>query len=305
MVTEYDMDTTWSTLVTHFIREQTDTFAPASDSILQYIKLISVAYGKKTSQRPVQDPDTIVKIGKEFNSRRSQIVTHTQNLDLANVSKGYQIPRATFANDPEGARIHITDAGSVFREGLEKLFIEGASVNVVTRGVSDYPNGTTGTINRPEMAYDGGAGASSGDWSTTANIRADIIEGLQGLILKRFFGPYIILAPTIVRPMLTEVISNTAVPINQWVKSSAGVNVAFSPFVHEAATKDDFNFFIVDINSLYLAITATMLDFWYEKKDHAYYWDCEVYAVPMFDIRFDGTDYMKGVARFDARDWSD
>jgi len=302
MVSEYDMDTTWSTLVTDYITEQLSTYSAPDDSILRFINTIPVKYGKKTTQRTIQDPDTIVNVGREFSPHRSPKVTETQNLDLANISDSFWIARGDFASDSEGARIHVRDTGSVFRNGIEKLFITGATINVVTRGVEDYPSGTVGTINRPEIAY---VSTTHGDWETTANIRADLIDSIAGLILKRFYGPHLILAPSIVKPMLTEVITNTAVPINQWVKSSAGLSIAFSPFVHEAATKDDFNLFIIDTSKVHIGLSQVMLDAYYVNKDHAYYWDWEVYAVPMFDPLYDGTDYMKGVARLDARDWSD
>jgi len=302
MVSEYDMDTTWSTLVTAFIKEQLSTYSAAPDSILGNISTLPIPYGKRTTQRTIQDPDTIVHVGREFSPHRSPKVTLTQNLDLANISDSFVVPRAVMASDPEGTRIHVRDTGLVFRNGIEKLFIEGASVNVVTRGLMDYPAGTAGTINRCEMAFND---TTEGTWNTTANIRTTFINCIQGLIAKRFYGPHLILAPSLVKPMLTEVIANTAVPINQWVKSSVGINVAYSPFVHESATKDDFNVYIIDTSKVHIGLSVVMMDAYYVPKDHAYYWDWEVYCVPMFDPLFDGTEYLKGVANIDDRDWSD
>lgn len=302
MVTEYDMDTTWSTLVTAYITEQLSTYSTPADSILRHINTIPIPYGKNTSQRTVQDPDTIVSVGREFSPHRSQKVTEVQNLDLANISDSFVVPRAMMASDPEGTRIHVRDTGAVFRNGIEKLFIEGATVNVVTRGLADYPAGTTGTINRPEMAYND---LTEGTWNTTAHIRTTFINCLAGLITKRFYGPHLILAPTLVKPMLSEVIANTSTPINQWVKSSVGLNVAYSPFVHESASKDDFNVYIIDTSKIHIGLSVVMMDAYYVSKDHAYYWDWEVYCVPMFDPLYDGTDYLKGCARIDHRDWSD
>ena len=54
--------------------------------------------------------------------------------------------------------------------------------------------------------------------------------------------------------MLTEVIANTAQPISTWVKSTVGIDVAYSPFVHEAATKDDFNVYIIDTGKVHLLL---------------------------------------------------
>lgn len=302
MVSEYDLDSTWSTLVTAYIKEQLSTYSAPDDSILRYINTIPVPYGKRTTQRTVQDPDTIVHVGREFDPHRSPLVTETQNLDLANISDSFVVPRAMMASDPEGTRIHVRDTGTIFRNGIEKLFIEGATVNVVTRGVADTPGATAGTINRMELAFDD---TTEGTWNTTANIRTAFINCLSGLIIKRFYGPHLVLAPSLVKPMLSEVIANTAVPITQWVKSSAGLNVAYSPFVHEAATKDDFNVYIIDTSKVHIGLSVVMMDAYYVSKDHAYYWDWEVYCVPMFDPLYDGTEYLKGIARMDDRDWSD
>ena len=295
------MDTTWSTLVTDYIQKQLSTYSAPSDSILANISQIGVKYGAKTTQRTIQDPDTIVHVSREFQPHRAPKVTEPQNLDLANLSDSFVVPRADFANDPEGVRIHVRDTGSNFRNGIEKLMVEGSTVNVVTRGIADVPGMTLGTINRPELH----AVATTGDWSTTANLRADLINSLTVLITSRFYGPYLILAPTIVRPMLTEVIANTAVPISTWIKSTVGIKVAYSPFVHEAATKENFNVYVIDTSKVHLGISSVMMDAYYVSKDHAYYWDWEVYCVPMFDPLYDGTEYLKGVASILALDWED
>ncbi len=302
MVTEYDLDNTWSTLVTAFIKEQLSTYSVPPDSLLNYISVIPVTYGKRTTQRTIQDPDTIVHVSREFDPHRTKKITLTQNLDLANISDSFIVPRAMMASDPQGTRIHVRDMGSIFRNGIEKLFIEGATVNVVTRGVADYPSGTAGTINRPEIAY---VSTTAGDWDTTANIRTDFINSVGGLIVKRFYESHLILAPTLVKPMLSEVIANTATPISQWMTSSIGLPIAYSPFVHEAATKDVFNLYLIDTSRVHIGLSVVMMDAYYDNKSHAYYWDWEVYAVPMFDPLFDGTEYLKGVAQLAARDWDD
>ena len=302
MVTEYDMDTSWAALVTDFIQQQTSTFAPAPDSILNYIDIIPIKYGDQTIHRNVQDPDTIVKVGREFDPHRTNKVTWPQNLDLANISDSFVVPRALMAADPQGTNIHVRDMGKVFRNGIEKLFIEGATVNVITRGVADYPNATTGTINRPEVAN---FNSTAGDWATESYIRTDFILTTAAMITKRFYSNHLVIAPTLVKPMFSQVITNTDTSISQWFTSGIGLPIAYSPFVHEAATKDDFNIYIIDTSAVHLGLSVVMMDAYYVPKDHAYYWDWEVYAVPMFDPLFDGTEYLKGVGVLDARDWND
>ena len=296
-------DTSYATLVTEYLQQQVSTFSQPQNSIMGRIRVQPITYGKETIDRKVQDVDTIVHGNKQFDPNRAPKVTLKQNVDCINLSDGFYITRQEMAVDPEGANIHIRDTGLIFRNSIEKTLVEGISTIAIARGLEDYPSATAGTVNRPEMGYYEAGGGT--DWNTTSAIRADIIDCLVGLKAKRFYGPYLILAPDIVQPMLTEVISNTAIPTNQWLKTSAGIEVAFSPFVHEAATKDDFNVYVIDTSKVSLGLSPIQFDAWYEKKDHAYYYDWECYMAPLFDPLYDGSEYLKGVAKLDARDWSD
>ena len=295
-------DTSYATIVTEYLKTQVSTFSQPPDSILGRVSMIPIAYGHETIDRKVQDIDTIVHGSKQFDPNRAPKVTLKQNVDCVNLSDGFFVTRQEMAVDPEGVRMHVQDTGSIFRNSVEKTLIEGISTIAIARGISDYPSATAGTVNRPEMAYNS---TTAGDWSTTSNIRTDMINAIGGLVAKRFYGPYLVLAPSLVQIMLSEVIANTAQPISSWLGQTANISVAYSPFVHEAATKDDFNIYIIDQSKVHLGLSATQFDAWYEKKDHAYYYDWECYMAPLFDPLYDGTEYLKGVARLDARDWSD
>lgn len=296
----YLQDTSFATIVTDFFKTQLSTFAAAPNSILGSVSQLPIMAGKETVDRKIQDPETIVHASKTWDGRRAKKVTLKQNVDAINLGDGLEIPRNEFNADPEGARIQVRDTGMIFNNAVEKTLIEGVSTIAIARGISDYPSGTAGTINRPEIAYND---TTAGRWDAPANFRSDVIKSIVGLVKKRFYGPKLMLAPDIVKPMLTEVIANTAVSVDQWMKSSIGIPIAFSPFVHEGATKDDFNVFIIDTSKVHLGISTMNFDAWYEQKDHAYYWDWEVTMAPLFDPLFDGTEYLKGVARLDARDW--
>ena len=296
----YLQDTSFATIVTDFFKVQLSTFAAAPNSILGSVSQLPIAIGKETVDRIIQDPETIVHGSKTWDGRRAKKVTLKQNVDAINLGDGLEIPRNEFNADPEGARIQVRDTGVIFNNAVEKTLVDGISTIAIARGIGDFPNGTAGTINRPEIAYND---TTAGRWDTTANFRNDVIKSIVGLTQKRFYGPKLMLAPDIVRPMLTEVIANTAIGVNQWMLSTIGIPIAFSPFVHEAATKDDFNVFIIDTSKVHLGISPMLFDAWYEQKDHAYYWDWEVTMAPLFDPLYDGTEYLKGVARLDARDW--
>jgi hypothetical protein len=298
----YYQDTSFATLVTAYFREQLSTFSASPFSILGSVSTMGIPYGKETVDRIVQDPGTIVHASKQWDGRRKLKVTLKQNVDAINLGDGLMISRQEFASDPEGSMIHVRDQGRNFRDAIEATLVEGVATIAIARGIADFPDGTAGTINRPEIAYND---STAGDWSTISYLRSDIIKSITGLQLKGFYGPYLLIAPVIVKTMITEVIANTAVPVSTWIANSIGIPVAFSPFVHQTATKDDFNCYIIDASKVHIGLSDIMFDAFYEQKDHAYYWDWECYMAPLFDPLYDGTEYLKGVARLDARDWSD
>jgi hypothetical protein len=298
----YSQDTTFARYVTAFFKEQMSTFSASPFSILGSVSTMPIPYGKETIDRPIQDPNTIVHASKQWDGRRKLKVSLRQNVDAINLGDGLMISRAEFASDPEGSSIHVRDQGRNFRDGIEATLVEGVSTIAIARGIADFPDGTAGTINRPEIAYND---TTDGDWSTISNLRSDVIKSITGLRLKKFYGPYLMLAPDIVQVMITEVIANTAVPVSTWIANTIGLPVAFSPLVHQTATKDDFNCYIIDTSKVHIGLSDIMFDAFYEQKDHAYYWDWECYMAPLFDPLYDGTEYVKGVARLDARDWND
>lgn len=303
MVTEHDMDTDWATTITQFLTQQITDFSNAPNSILGSFPAIELMYGDMTIQRIINLIDTIAHISRDFDVPDKKTFEETQNLDFGCISDRITITRKKMAQNPQGAAIHAKHEPIKIRNAIEKTFVEGASTKVVIRGISDYPNTTTGTLNRPEMAY---VNSTAGDWSTTSNIRTDLILSLVGLKAKKFYGPYGMLSPELTRPMFTQLLTEYgSASVGSWIQSTFGLPIIYSPFVHEAATKDDFNIYIVDLSMMSLGVSDLKIDAYYDNKDHTYYYDYEVYTVPMFDPLYDGTEWLKGVARLDARDWSD
>ena len=295
------MDTSFADTLTKFFITEISTFSDAPDSILGNINKLSCSYGQLHITRPIADPYTDVKIQRKWEVERRDTPKIVQDLDLYSVGNGIEIPRVDYAGDPNNVQIHVANQGAVFRNGIEKLFVEGSSVaGSRIYGVADYPNATAGTINRPEMAY---FDTTAGAWSGAANIRDDLIDATMGLQIKKFYGPYALLAPTIVKTMITEVIQYTATPTKQWINNTFGMPVLFSPFVHEGAAKTDFNCYLIDLSKAHLIMSPVQADAYYVNKDHAYMYDWEVYATVAFDPLYDGTEYLKGVAALDARAW--
>lgn len=303
MVTQPAHDTDFAVTVAQIMRTQLSTYSQTQDRMTGKVSILPLTYGKTSIYRPIADPDQTVHVDRTFGGTPTDMAEKiVQHLDLVNISDRLAIPRVDFAGDPANAAMHVSAHSSILMDGIEKFFIEGTSSRVLSYGVYDFPDGTSGTVNRPEIAYND---TTDGDWSTTSNIRSDLIKSITGLTLKKFYGPYLMLAPSACRPMFAEVIANTAVPTSAWIKNTFGLDIAYSPFVHEAATKDDFNIVIIDRSKVHIGLSQIFMDSYYADQSHAYMYDWEVYMSPLFDPLYDGSEYLKGVARLDARDWND
>ena len=301
MATQPDYDTDFSVTVAQIMRTQLSTYSQTQDRLLSKISILPLTYGKTSIYRPIADPDQTVTLDRTFQGSPSDMADKlVQHLDLVCLSDRLSIPRVDFAGDAANAGMHVSAHSQILLDALEKTFIEGAASKVLTYGVYDYPSGTAGTVNRPEIAYND---ATAGAWGTTANIRDDLIETLSGLVLKKFYGPYLLIAPSMSRPMFSEVLANTSTPTSQWIKDSFGVQVAYSPFVHTAATAADFNCVLIDTSKVHLGMSNILMDSYYDDARHSYNYDWEVYMSALFDPLNDGTEYMKGVGRMDARAW--
>lgn len=303
MVTQPAYDTDFAVTVAQIMRTQLSTYSESQDRLFSKVNILPLTYGKTSIYRPVSDPDQKVIASRTFQASPTDLAEKlVQHLDLVNLSDRLSIPRVDFAGDAANAAQHVSAHSSLLMDGLEKTFIEGLNTTVLSYGVADYPGGTAGTINRCEIAY---TDTTDGDWSTTANIRSDLIKSGVGLTLKKFYGQHLMLAPSAVRPMFSEVLANTSVSTSTWIKHNFGLDIAYSPFVHEAATKDVFNVYIIDRSKVHMGMTQILMDSFYNEDKHAFTYDWEVYCSPLFDPLFDGTEYLKGVAQMLARDWND
>jgi len=302
MVGQPNYDTDFAVTVAQIMRTQMSSYSVTQDRLMGKVSIIPLTYGNTSIYRPIADPDQYVVLDRTFQGAPTDLAEKlVQHLDLVCLSDRLAIPRVDYAGDNANAAMHVSAHSQIFLDAIEKNFIEGAAAKVLTYGVYDYPGVTTGTVNRPEMAYND---TTAGAWSTTANIRSDLIESLGGLVAKKFYGPYLLIMPSLARPMMSDVLANTATSTATWIKDNFGVPIAYSPFMHEAAVSTDFNCVIIDTSKVHLGLSNIMMDSYYDDSRHSYNFDWEVYTSALFDPLFDGTDYMKGVARLDARTWT-
>lgn len=301
MVTQPAKDTDYAMTLADLMTTNISTYSVTQERLFPVVDKIPITYGRTNVVRPISDPNKQVAIAKVFQRQGKQTPKLVQHLDHACVSNDFSVPRVEFAGDPANVNNHARDQASILLDSIEKVFIEGESGRVLIYGVYDFPDGTGGVVNRPEALDD----TTDGDWSTIANMISDFVKATTALGLKGFYGPYLGLAPIGIKPMFAAPIASTAVAVKNWITGSLGLPIAYSPFVHQGATKDDFNIILIDQSKIHMALSDLKVDSYYEQKDHAHYWDWEIYENIYFDPIYDGTEYIKGVVRLDARDWND
>lgn len=304
-----DFNTSFAKTITQLMATELSSYSKSPDSLLGKIDVEDFIYGKQHISRPISDPYDDVTIDRRFAAPEQEAQKLMQDVDFACISKRLRIDNVDYNADPMNSANHVRDFMSIVKDGIEKFFIEGTSAKLTNYGLEDYPNTTPGSINRPEMCGYVSAAAADG-WETPAHIRKQLIIATGSLIKKRFHGPHAILAPSIVRPMLTELISTgTPVSVNQWVSSTFGMPIIFSPFVHEGALDTDFNVYIVDLSKIHFGMSDLKVTAWYEQKDHAYLVDFEIFVSFLSDpLKYDdkSTDeWYKGVYKLDAREYTE
>ncbi len=302
MPTNNDFDTSFAKTISQIMATELSTYSASPDTLLGNIDVLEFGYGKQHVTRPISDPYQDVQADRRFSAPEQEASKLMQDIDFVCLSKRLRIDRVDYAADPKNVANHIRDAMSIVKNGIEKYFIEGSSTRVTMYGLEDFPNATAGTLNRPEMS---GQAARTATWSTTANLRADIITKMDELIADKFYGPFALLAPSIVRPMIAEVIANTSVGVSEWIKSTIGIPIIFSPFVHEGATKADFNCYLVDLSKIHFGMSDLKVDAFYSNEKHAYFVDYEIYMAFLSDPLWEETaeEYIKGIARLDGCSW--
>lgn len=299
MPTNNDFDTSFAKTISQIMATELSSYSAPPDTLLGNIDVLPFGYGKQHITRPISDPFEDVMVDRRFNAPEQAMDKLVQDVDFVCISKRLRVDRVDYAADPKNVANHVRDSLNIVKNGIEKYFMAGSSTRITMYGLTDS-SGSTGTINRPEL---GGESAPTATWSTTANLRADMITKVGELIANRFYGPYALLAPSIVRPMIAEVIANTSVGVSEWIKSTIGIPIIFSPFVHEAATKADFNCYLVDLSKIHFGMSDLKVDSYYDNKDHAYFVDFEIYMAFLSDPLLNATEWVKGVADLLACSW--
>ena len=299
MPTNNDMDTSFAKTISQIMGTNLSLYSNAGHGLLENVNIESYPFGKQHVTRPISSPMDDVFVSRRFSAPDQLMDKEVQELDFVNISKRVVIDAVDYAADPAHVAKQVEDALNIMKDGIEKYWIEGSSTRVTMYGVKDAI--ATGLINRPDTIVQ----TTTGKWEIITNLQFDVADAVALLIGKRFYGPYALLAPSALLPMLSQVQTTTAVPVSTWVQNALGLPVIFSPWVDSDAVMDTaFDCYVIDLSKVHMGMSDLKIDAYYSNKDHCYIWDMEVYMCALFDPLYDDTEYKKGVATLLARDWT-
>jgi hypothetical protein len=195
-----------------------------------------------------------------------------------------------YAGDLTNAMGHVQDLGENFNEGLNLFAFEG-SLKPLMYGISDYPNGTAGTRERPEMCA---PVTAAGKWDVATSIPSTLIDMEATLTGKKFYGQKIILAHPIVKPYLSQILTNTATPVGTWMQSAYGYPVIFSPWVDADSTTNASDVYMVDASKFAYTMTPIRIKSYFENGTDNWVWKWQTRMVLRPKPLYDGTEWLKG-----------
>ncbi len=259
-----------------------------------------IAFGNKQAQSALRDPDQRIQIAKEVEYKDKYAQRLPRVVDMPALFDSLRIDEEYYAGDVVNAVGHVSDLFENFNDGLARFVYEGTANVPLAYGLLDFPNGTTGTLTRPEMLE---PVVTAGAWTTPANTQADLAKMDAALVDKNFHGERLLLFPTRVRPYLNLMLTNTAVPVSFAISQVGGYPIIFSEWVDNNATEDAFDIYMVDRKMFDLYQTPLSVRGFFDNntEDFVWHWKTRAYMLPR--ALNDGTEWLKGQVKC-VVDWN-
>lgn len=271
------------------------------DHLIDHCRIQPLRYGDVSWKRRWIHSDETVQVGARRERVPKEPATTFTELDLADISDALMVGNFQYAGNPAMYDQHAREKGVIFREAFNNLLWSGHSTAPRVYGVIDKGATSTGSHNDPIMC---GAASNLGGWSAVSNIRGQVIQALQNMDIKGFrgLGNKALVCPTFVRPMLTQLITNTVVPITQWFQSTVGLPIIFDRQVDTAGSPSSFVAAIVDTDDIIPAMTPLTIANFYDDWRQSYVQDFDIMMCVGYGTKLpaDGSTssgYYKGVCR--------
>ncbi|MCP4648659.1 MAG: hypothetical protein GY853_01080, partial [PVC group bacterium] len=270
-------------------------------SPIGWVNKINIPFGNKIFQRNIRTPDQRIQIAKEVEYKDKDATRVPQKVDMPALFDSLRIPEEDYAADVANAVGHVSDLFENFQDGLANFVYTGTAVAPLTYGLLDAGAGTgSTTVARPDKITDV---TTTGKWDVQAAMFEDIGTAEANLINKGFFGPKRLLMPTIIKPMLSHVMTSTRTPYRDWIHDIAGYPITFTDLVDPDAALTAFDVVMVDENAFDLATTPLKVRGFFDNNTEDFVWHWKTRAYLVARPKHDGTDWQKGVCKIAQVDW--
>ena len=293
-------DTDWFDQFKKIIATNLTTLNIYPGEPLWWLERRDVAFGEKQIQPQVRRPDQRVHVSRDVEYYDKYADRIVQVADMPSITDSLRIDEEYYAGDVVNAVGHVSDLFENFKDGLAQFIYVGTASNPLAYGLLDYPNGTAGTLVRPEQVA---PVTTAGAWTTPGNMMSDIAKMEAGLIDKNFHGEKLLLAPSRLRPYLSSVLTSTTTPYSYWISSIGGYPIVFSEWVDADATEDAFDIYMVDRNSFDLFSTPMSVRGFFDNNTEDFVWHWKTRAYLLARPKHDGTEWLKGQVKCTV-DWN-
>jgi len=266
-------------------------------SIISFMTGLDANFGDKTSLDGIRHPEEEVLVSSEIEYQYKYARKHARRMDMPSLTQAIMIDEEYYAGDLVNAMGHIQDLGQNFIEGINRFAFEG-SLKPLMYGIEDILGGTAGTRERPEQVA---AVTAAGKWDVATSIPATLNDMQSALIDKKFYGPPLVLAHPLVKPMLSQVLTNTAVAVGVWMQSAFGFPIIFSPWIDNDSTVSASDVYMVDSSKFAYTMTPLRIKSYFDDHTDQWVWKWQTRFVlrpsPLLDTVPATDEWLKGVVK--------
>ncbi len=272
----------------------TSMFNPQRDLFIDHCSIEPVPYGTLSYKRAYLLPDENIQSGARFKRQEKKPEWASATLDMRAFYDSHAVERIDYAGYPTLYNRFANDKAVNFRQGLNAALWTASFTNPIINGISASG---AGTIANPFWCGSVDASGFSKPWYTVANVRYALIAAEYNMIKRHFYPPFDLVAPPITAPMFTELISNTALPVAQWINSTNGLNIIFDENVDSDATASAFDCYLTARNAVVPCMSELIYDNFYNQDEKTYKTDFELFMTVAYNVtrRSGSTNYDKGV----------
>jgi hypothetical protein len=268
---------------------------------IDWIPVKDMAFGEKQAQRNIRTPDQGVQVAKEVKYIDKRATRIPQVADMPALFDSLIIPEEDYAGDVVNALGHVADLFENFNDGIVNFTYNGTTIDPTAYGLMDAGAGTGSTTsNRPDKCTDV---TPSGNWDVQKSMFIDIAQAQNNLEDKGFFGPKRLIAPPLLRPLMSTLLTSTVTPYRSWITSIAGFPITFTPFIDPDATTALADVYMVDESAFDLFMTPMKVRGFFNNDDEMFKWHWKTRAYLLPRPKWDDTDWKKATCKIAQLDW--